>query len=69
MAELEVQIEPVDEKDLGDLVQRIEVALANAFALRIPVRMASPGSLPRFEFKSKRWIKHERPPDRAQRDS
>jgi len=69
MAELEVQIEPVAEKDLqGDLAERIEVALANAFALRIPVRMADPGSLPRFEFKSKRWIKHERPPDRAQRD-
>lgn len=63
MAELEVQIEPREEKYMsGDLADRIEVALGNAFALRIPVRLVSPDSLPRYEFKSKRWIKHERPP-------
>jgi phenylacetate-CoA ligase len=32
-------------------------ALHDALALRIPVQVFPPGSLPRFEFKSRRWIK------------
>ena len=60
MAELEVAVEPHEmpppHVDLGDGIAR---ALANAFALRIPVRIVAPGSLPRFEFKSRRWIRQE----------
>ena len=56
MAELEVTIEadPAASPNLADLV---ECELADAFTLRIPVRLVEPDSLPRFEFKSKRWIK------------
>ncbi len=58
MAELLIQIEtspgaaPPD-----DLVQRVEARLRDEFALRIPVQTVQEGTLPRFEFKSKRWIK------------
>ena len=34
---------------------RLEMALVNAFALRIPVRLVPAGSLPRFEMKARRW--------------
>lgn len=59
MAELEIAIEPAPgaEQNSDDLVQRIGRALANAFTLRIPVRVAKTGTLPRFEFKSRRWVK------------
>lgn len=59
MAELEVRIEiaPESEADANAVSEQIQVALENAFSLRIPVSVVEPGSLPRFEFKSKRWIK------------
>ncbi len=56
MAELEVTIEAKVGAS-SDLADRVARELADAFTLRIPVRLAEPGSLPRFEFKSKRWIK------------
>jgi len=58
MAEIEVRIEPLPERE-GDvsLAERLAAELNRAFSLRIPVSLAEPMSLPRFEFKSKRWIK------------
>jgi len=56
MAELEVCIE-TDAKAKPDLADRVQRELADAFTLRIPVRVVEEGSLPRFEFKSKRWVK------------
>jgi len=55
MTELEVIVEPTESAD-ADLTHRIQVALSNAFALRIPVSTTAVGSLPRHEFKSHRWI-------------
>lgn len=40
-----------------DVIDRIQTRLRDTFALRIPVRLAPQGSLPRFEFKAKRWNK------------
>ncbi len=58
MAELEIIIEPVEGvPDPGALAERVAKASHKAFSLRIPVRAAAPGSLPRFEFKSQRWVK------------
>ena len=58
MAELEIAIEPQASLPSGSgLEKRISQALTNAFALRVPVRLVEPGSLPRFEFKSRRWVK------------
>ncbi|MEX2578975.1 MAG: AMP-binding protein [Verrucomicrobiales bacterium] len=56
MAELEVSIEATPEAP-PDLADRVARELSDAFTLRIPVALVRPGTLPRFEFKSKRWIK------------
>jgi phenylacetate-CoA ligase len=58
MAELKVSVEAVPEAAAPDkLVSQVEAAFDKAFALRIPVSLVEAGSLPRFEFKSKRWIR------------
>ena len=56
LGELNICVEPVNGHDPG-LPQRIETALRNAFALRIPVTVVPQGSLPRFEMKSNRWVR------------
>lgn len=60
MAELEILLEPTS-GDLASktLIKRVSNALHDAFALRIPVKCVTSGSLPRFEFKSKRWVKED----------
>jgi phenylacetate-CoA ligase len=56
MNEMELIIEPVrDCKGAAGLAGKVEAELGKAFGLRVPVRLAEPGSLPRFELKSKRW--------------
>jgi phenylacetate-CoA ligase len=39
------------------LAEKLECELRNTFALRIPVSIAVPGALPRFEMKAKRWVR------------
>jgi len=56
MAELEVSLEAGPRAPV-DIAERVAKELGDAFTLRIPVRLVEPGTLPRFEFKSKRWIK------------
>ena len=56
MAELEVMIE-ADAKARPDLAERVQRELADAFTLRIPVKMVEAGELPRYEFKSRRWVR------------
>lgn len=56
MAELEVLIE-AERSAKSDLAMRVQSELAEAFALRIPVSIVENGELPRFEFKSKRWVR------------
>ena len=57
MAELSLRVEPASE-DLGQvLTNEIETAVRGSLGLRVPVEIAPPDSLPRFELKSKRWIK------------
>jgi phenylacetate-CoA ligase len=56
LVELRLRIEPVQEcAEPAGLAARVEGALHNAFNLRMPVSVAAPGSLPRFEMKGKRW--------------
>lgn len=58
MEEIEVLVElPVSAPNL--LVDKIEGRLRDVFSLRIPVKRVLPESLPRREFKSRRWIKVE----------
>jgi len=49
MDEVEVEVECPEE-----LAPQVEQALRQALSLRVPVRVASPGSLPRFELKARR---------------
>jgi phenylacetate-CoA ligase len=56
LAELLLHIEPQAEcKDASGLLKRVEGALQTAFQLRVRVKLAAPGSLPRFEMKARRW--------------
>lgn len=58
MAELEVSIEAKPgSPERETLAERVARELADAFTLRIPVTLVEPDSLPRYEFKSKRWVK------------
>jgi phenylacetate-CoA ligase len=52
LAEVAIEVE-----DAGMDGARLEAALERAFALRIPVREAAAGSLPRFEMKARRWVR------------
>ena len=52
MSELEVQIESPDDT----AATRLERALNQAFALRIPATRVAHGTLPRFEMKARRWV-------------
>jgi phenylacetate-CoA ligase len=57
LPELSIRVEPSPEHAQDStLAHRLEAALTNAFSLRIPVSLALPGSLPRFEMKARRWV-------------
>jgi phenylacetate-CoA ligase len=56
MAEVRIEVEPVADGD-ETLSKRIEAGLRSAFNLRIPVSLCPSGTLPRFEMKSRRWIR------------
>jgi phenylacetate-CoA ligase len=52
-----VRIEPVATcQEPEALLARVQKSFQQLFALRVPVELAAPGSLPRFEMKAKRWI-------------
>lgn len=58
LSELKVQAETsCDSVDGPKLERRLETELRSAFALRIPVSVVARGTLPRPEFKSKRWMR------------
>jgi phenylacetate-CoA ligase len=56
LTEVSIQIEPFAGEDAAALSHRVEAALHYAFGLRIAVSSVPPGTLPRFEAKSKRWL-------------
>ena len=53
MTELSIEVESNDDT----AAQRVETALGEAFALRIPVARVASGTLPRFELKARRWVR------------
>ncbi len=56
LVELRIQIEPGKVcSDVPGLVHRLERDLNHALALRVPVSVVPPGTLPRFEMKARRW--------------
>lgn len=58
LTELSLELEPAPGcADPDALARDVEAALRTSFNLRIPVSLAAPGALPRFELKSKRWVR------------
>jgi phenylacetate-CoA ligase len=55
LSELSIQVEPSHDDD--HLAHRLESALRDALALRIPVSTVPRGTLPRFEMKAQRWVR------------
>jgi phenylacetate-CoA ligase len=54
------KVDAMDEIELlieapGNVVKHLETKLRDTFSLRIPVHLVEAGSLPRHEFKAKRW--------------
>jgi phenylacetate-CoA ligase len=63
LAEMRVQVEPTaDCADPRRLAHALENSFEAAFGLRVPVSLAAPGSLPRFEMKANRWAKNSSAP-------
>jgi len=58
MDEIELLVE-VPGNVARSLLKRMEARLRDTFSLRIPVRLADADSLPRHEFKARRWRKVE----------
>ena len=56
LSEMSIQVEPARDDD-ASLSHRLELALRNALALRVPVSVVARGSLPRFEMKAQRWVR------------
>ena len=56
LTEMQVEIEPVAGAD-DSVAARLERKFQDAFALRLPVIVVKPGSLPRFEMKAARWLR------------
>jgi len=58
LARLSLRVEPFPEvADAAGLARELESALQTAFNLRVPVTVAPPGSLPRYEMKARRWLR------------
>jgi len=58
LTQMRVEIESTLQcADPPTLAARVEKAFETTLLLRVPVSTVSPGALPRFEMKSKRWIK------------
>jgi phenylacetate-CoA ligase len=51
---------PLSIRDTAPVAERIAVALRDTFQLRMEVEVVPQGTLPRFEFKARRWIKELR---------
>lgn len=61
--EVTVEVEPVPGLPVSrhdEVRGELEETLRRALTIRIPVRFAAPGSLPRFELKAKRWVDRRR---------
>jgi phenylacetate-CoA ligase len=58
MPEISLQIEPSPRcRDVAGLVKDLERSFETALALRVPITTVPSGTLPRFEMKSRRWIR------------
>ena len=64
LTQVRIDLEPAPGASNGaDLAQRVGHALQNALSFRAEIRTVSPGTLPRFEMKAKRFVKRSTQPD------
>jgi phenylacetate-CoA ligase len=56
LKEMSVEVEPAGPGDTASLCHRVTHALQSAFGLRVTVSCVTPGTLPRFEAKARRWV-------------
>jgi phenylacetate-CoA ligase len=69
LSQVAIDIEPQPSADAADLCRRLGAAISDALSFRAEIRTVSPGVLPRFEMKSRRFtrrIKNENSSQRAQ---
>ncbi|MFQ3593905.1 MAG: AMP-binding protein [Gemmataceae bacterium] len=59
LTELCVRVEPAAGVDAASLVARVDRTLRDRLLFRIAVEAAAPGSLPRSEMKSRRWLRRD----------
>ncbi len=58
LTEMAIQIEPAPEVQYPELLaQRLRCAFHTGLGLRVPITLAPPSTLPRFEMKSRRWVR------------
>jgi len=55
MVQASIQVEKISNVEDESLKMELQKRLREVFALRIPVDIAEPGTLPQFEMKAKRW--------------
>ena len=64
LVELHVHVEPsAAAGDADELAARVQSQFRAAFHLRVPVTVCPPGTLPRGEMKSRRWVRRNNEPD------
>ena len=57
LTEMSLEIEPMEAAQGGEVQARLVKEFQLAFALRVPVAVVTPGTLPRFEMKARRWVR------------
>ncbi|HTL53637.1 MAG TPA: AMP-binding protein [Planctomycetota bacterium] len=58
MVELSLEVEPVaNSGEASSLQAHLEQSFQSALNLRVAIKVLAPGSLPRFEMKSQRWVR------------
>jgi phenylacetate-CoA ligase len=61
LAELRIDVEPVEGAEGPALAARIERVIRDELLFRAEVRVVGPGSLPRAEMKARRWVRKTAP--------
>ena len=57
LPEIEVDLETSTDADAGAVVQQLQNEFERAFRLRVPVMVVPPGTLPRGDTKTKRFVR------------
>jgi len=59
MTELSIELEATEAQNAEPLAAAVAAGIRDALQLRVDVRAVKPDTLPRFELKAKRWVRHQ----------